>query len=70
MLDAARRRTLGDAPLVFAGASQAELLARAAREGHVRRERLDRFGAGGAQCRRSRAIVAMEAGCSPARGRC
>ena len=54
----------GDAPIVFAGASQAELLRALAREGHVRRERL----AGSspeALIAAVRAMVAMEANCSP-----
>jgi malate dehydrogenase len=54
----------GDAPIVFAGASQAELLSALAREGHVRRERL----AGSspeALIAAVRAMVAMEARCSP-----
>lgn len=54
----------GDAPLVFAGASQDGLLQALAREGHVRRERL----AGSSPEALSaaiRAMVAMEANCSP-----
>jgi malate dehydrogenase len=55
----------GDAPIVFAGASQSELLRALAREGHVRRERL----AGSspeALVAAVRAMVAMEANSSPA----
>ena len=44
----------GDAPIVFAGASQAELLRALAREGHVRRERLVGSVPGGAHCRGAR----------------
>jgi malate dehydrogenase len=54
----------GDAPIVFAGASQAGLLSALAREGHIRRERL----AGSspeALVAAVRAMVAMEARCSP-----
>ena len=54
----------GDAPMVFAGASQAELLRTLVREGHVTRERL----AGSspeALIAAVRAMVAMEARCSP-----
>ena len=54
----------GDAPIVFAGASQADLLRALVREGHLRRERL----AGSspeALIAAVRAMVAMEAGCSP-----
>lgn len=55
---------LGDAPIVFAGASQAELLTRAAREVHIRRERL--IGSSPEALVSSiTAIVAMEAHCSP-----
>jgi malate/lactate dehydrogenase len=46
----------GDAPIVFAGAMQAELLRASAREAHIARERLAAV----------RAMVAMEARCSPA----
>jgi len=54
----------GTAPIVFAGATQADLLLMAAREGGLRRERLigsapDAFASA------VRAIVAMEARCSP-----
>jgi malate dehydrogenase len=54
----------GDAPIVFAGASQAELLNAAARESHIARARL----AGSspeALVAALRAMVAMEARCSP-----
>ena len=54
----------GDAPIVFAGALQDGLLHALAREGHVRRERL----AGSspeALIAAMRAMVAMEANCSP-----
>lgn len=55
---------LGDAPIVFAGASQAELLDRAAREAHIQRERL--IGSSPEALVSSIiAIVAMEASCSP-----
>ena len=55
---------LGDAPIVFAGASQVELLSRAAEETHIRRERL--IGScPEALASAITAIVAMEAGCSP-----
>jgi malate dehydrogenase len=55
----------GDAPIVFAGASQAALLGALAREGHVRRERL--VGSSSeALIAAVRAMVAMEAQCSPA----
>jgi malate dehydrogenase len=55
---------IGDAPVVFAGATQAPLLAAAAREIGIRRERLigsstEAFAAA------VRAIVAVEARCSP-----
>jgi malate dehydrogenase len=54
----------GDAPVVFAGASQAELLRGAARESHIARERL--LGAAPeALIAAVRATVAMEARCSP-----
>jgi malate dehydrogenase len=54
----------GDAPIVFAGAAQAELLRALAREGHVRRERL--IGSSSeALIAAVRAMVAMEARCSP-----
>jgi malate dehydrogenase len=54
----------GEAPIVFAGAAQAELLSAAARESHVARHRL----AGSspeALIAAVRAVVAMEARCSP-----
>jgi malate dehydrogenase len=54
----------GDAPIVFAGASQAGLLAAVARESHIARERL----AGSspeALIAAIRAMVAVEARCSP-----
>ena len=55
---------LGDAPIVFAGASQAGLLSRAAEESHIRRGRL--IGScPEALASALTAIVAMEAGCSP-----
>jgi malate dehydrogenase len=53
-----------DAPLVFAGARQAELLAAAAFEAHVPRERLI-GSAPEALASAIRAVVAMEARCSP-----
>ena len=55
----------GEAPIVFAGAAQAELLTLAARESHIARDRL----AGSspeALIAAVRAMVAMEARCSPA----
>ena len=56
--------SLGDAPIVFAGASQVELLGRAAEETRIRRERL--IGSSPeALASAITAIVAMEAGCSP-----
>jgi malate dehydrogenase len=55
---------LADGPIVFAGASQVELLSRAADETPVRRERL--IGSSPeALASAITAIVAMEAGCSP-----
>jgi malate dehydrogenase len=55
----------GEAPIVFAGASQAELLTLAARESHIARERL--VGSSPeALIAAVRAMVAMEARCSPA----
>ena len=55
----------GDAPIVFAGASQSELLSALAREGHVRRERL--VGSSPeALVAAVRAMVAVEANSSPA----
>jgi malate/lactate dehydrogenase len=54
----------GNAPIVFAGASQGELLRALAREGRIRRERL--VGSSPeALSAAVRAMVAMEAGCSP-----
>ena len=56
--------SLGDAPIVFAGALQVELLSRAAEETRIRRERL--IGSSPeALASAITAIVAMEAGCSP-----
>jgi malate dehydrogenase len=55
---------LGDAPIVFAGASQVDLLTRAATEAAIRRTRL--IGSGcEALVSAITAIVSMEAGCSP-----
>lgn len=55
---------LGEAPIVFAGASQAGLLGRAAEDARVVRERL--IGSSPeALASAITAIVAMEAGCSP-----
>ena len=55
---------LGDAPIIFAGASQVELLSQAAEETRIRRERL--IGSSlEALASAITAIVAMEAGCSP-----
>ncbi len=54
----------GDAPIVFAGASQAELLRAGARESHIPRERLI-GSAPEALIAAVRAMVAMEARCSP-----
>jgi len=55
---------LADAPIVFAGASQVELLSRAADDTRIRRERL--IGSSPeALASAITAIVAMEAGCSP-----
>jgi malate dehydrogenase len=57
-------RCLGDAPIVFAGASHAGLLGRCASEAQTRRERL--IGSStDALASAITAIVAMEAGCSP-----
>ena len=53
------------APIVFAGASQAEVMLRAARELGLRRDRLI-GSAPDAYASAIRAIVALEAGCSPA----
>jgi malate dehydrogenase len=59
------RLPAGDAPLVFAGAMQAELLARAVREGGVRRARA--IGSAPEAFRSAvTGIVALEARCSPA----
>ena len=56
--------SLGDAPIVFAGASQVDLLSRAADETRIPRERL--IGSSTeALASAITAIVAMEAGCSP-----
>jgi malate dehydrogenase len=55
---------LGDAPIVFAGASQVDLLGRVASETAVGRTRLIGSSAE-ALVSAIRAIVAMEAGCSP-----
>ena len=55
---------LGNVPIVFAGASQVELLSRAADEARIRRERL--IGSSPeALASAITAIVAAEAGCSP-----
>jgi malate dehydrogenase len=54
----------GDAPIVFAGASQADVIGALAREGHIRRERLA-GSAPEALVAAVRAMVAMEARCSP-----
>lgn len=54
----------GDAPLVFAGASQASLVLAAAREAHIRRERLI-GSASEALCGAVKSMVALEAQCSP-----
>jgi malate dehydrogenase len=57
-------RYIGNAPIVFAGASHAELLSRLAGETQIRRERL--IGSStDALVSALTAIVAMEAGCSP-----
>jgi malate dehydrogenase len=54
----------GEAPIVFAGAAQADLLRAAAREAHVARARL--MGSSPeALISAARAVVAMEARCSP-----
>jgi malate dehydrogenase len=56
--------SLGDAPIVFAGASQVELISGASEETRIRRERL--IGSSPeALASAITAIVAMEAGCSP-----
>jgi malate dehydrogenase len=55
----------GNAPFVFAGSAQATILQAAAREAGVKRERLI-GSAPEALASAARAIVAMEAGCSPA----
>jgi len=54
----------GDTPLVFAGAGQASLLTMAAREVHIRRERLI-GSASEALCGAVKSMVAIEAQCSP-----
>lgn len=54
----------GDVPLVFAGVMQAELIAASAREAHIPRERLA-GSAPEALVAAVRAMVAMEARCSP-----
>jgi malate dehydrogenase len=54
----------GDAPLVFAGPSQAGLVLTAAREVHIRRERLI-GSAPEALCGAVKSMVALEAQCSP-----
>ena len=54
----------GDAPLVFAGPSQASLVLAAAREVHIRRERLI-GSAPEALCGAVKSMVALEAQCSP-----
>ena len=54
----------GDAPIVFAGASQAELISAAARESHIARQRLT-GSSPEALIAAIRAMVAMEAHCSP-----
>ena len=54
----------GDAPLVFAGPSQASLVLTAAREVHIRRERLI-SSAPEALCGAVKSMVALEAQCSP-----
>jgi malate dehydrogenase len=58
-------RYVGDAPIVFAGAMQAGLLESVGRESKVRRERLI-GSAPEALAAAITAVVAMEAGCSPA----
>jgi malate dehydrogenase len=55
---------LGTAPVVCAGSAQAGVMLLAAREAHVKRERLV-GSAPQALASATRAIVAMEAGCSP-----
>jgi len=55
----------GDAPLVFAGAMQAELLRSGAQESHIARRRLI-GSAPEALAGAVRAMVAVEAGCAPA----
>lgn len=54
----------GDTPLGFAGAGQASLLTMAAREVHIRRERLI-GSASEALCGAVKSMVAIEAQCSP-----
>jgi malate dehydrogenase len=55
---------IGEAPVVFAGTQQSELILRAARERGLRRERLI-GSAPEALASAVRAMVALEAGCSP-----
>jgi len=55
---------VGDAPIVCAGSSQAGMLLAAARELHIRRERLI-GSAAEALCGAVKSMVAMEAQCSP-----
>jgi malate dehydrogenase len=55
---------LGESPIVFAGPSQSDLLLAAAREAHVRRERLV-GSAAEALAAAAKAMVALEAQCSP-----
>ena len=55
----------GEAPLVFAGSSQASLVLSAAREAHIRRERLI-GSASEALSGAVKSMVALEAQCSPA----
>jgi malate dehydrogenase len=54
----------GESPLVFAGPSQASLVLTAAREAHIRRERLI-GSAPEALCGAVKSMVALEAQCSP-----
>ena len=54
----------GEAPLVFSGPSQASLMLTAAREAHIRRERLI-GSAPEALCGAVKSMVALEAQCSP-----
>ena len=55
---------LGDSPIVFGGSAQASLLLTAAREVHIRRERLI-GSAPEALCGAVKSMVALEAQCSP-----